>query len=247
MVHLTKYSYRFVGGIVLLVAGLTLSACGFFGGSSPQQQEITVGGGSTFEGQTASPTPGGQLSSRSNASGTPTAGGNIEVSPGEVALGGIVLSLWIEPAQSVYDPARVASGSTGDSAKKDNAQPKGYAVLGGSTLKVTNNFDQAQNPPADSEREIVRHVAVQIKEKQSGQLIPHINVSMDLLREGRSVLQDQPLVPMVQAGGNVAQMHYGNNVKFPGKGQYQVFVRMEPSPLLGSESVGVAQFNVSIR
>lgn len=247
MVHLNKGGRVVIVGAVLLVASLTFSACGALGGGSTQEQEITVGGGATFQGQAAEPTPTGPSSAKPNPSGTPGAAANIDVSPGEVTLGNVTLTLWIEPAQPAYDPARVASSSTDNPDRKDAAQPKGYAVLGGSTLKVTNNFDPAQNPPADQQREIVRHVALQVKEQQSGQLIPHINVNMDLLREGRSVLQDQPLVPMAQAGGSVAQMHYGNNVKFPGKGEYQIFVRMEPSPLLGSGSVGVAQFNVSIK
>lgn len=54
-------------------------------------------------------------------------------------------------------------------------------------------------------------------------------------------------MPMARPGEVVAHMHYGNNVKFPGRGEYQVFVRMEPSPLLVSGSTGVAQFSTSIR
>jgi hypothetical protein len=153
----------------------------------------------------------------------------------------------VQQAQPAYDPARVTAAPAANSDQKAPAQPKGFAVLGGSTLKVTNNFDQSQSPPADQPLEILRHVAVQIKEKDSGQIVPNVTATMDLLRDGRPVLQDQPLVPMVPAGGGVAQMHYGNNIKIPGKGEYQVFVRMEPSPLLGSDSGGVVQFNLSVK
>lgn len=257
MVHRTGPGRRLVAGVALLITSFALSACQF-GGAAPAPVEVTpvgadaartttsrAGAATTVAGLAATPSPAAEDTATTGAvpAGTPRA--NIAVSPGEVALGSVVLTLAVQPAQPVYDPARVASTS-GDE-QKANAQPKGFAVLGGSALKVTNNFDSAQGAPADQPREVLRHVALQIKDKDSGQLIPHVTVSMDLLRDGRPVLQDQTLVPMVPAGGGVARLQYGNNVKFPGRGEYQVFVRFEPSPLLGAGSTGVAQFNVSIK
>ena len=168
------------------------------------------------------------------------------VAPGDVTLGGVVLTFSVQPAQPMYDPARQAANPSTNDQQKDKNQPKGFAVLGGQMLEATNNYDPTQNPPADSPQQVVRHVGLQVKDKDSGQLIPDLQVTVDVLREGRPVLQDQRLVPMVPAGGNISQMQYGNNVKFPGQGEYQVFVRMEPSPLLGQGSAGVAQFNLSI-
>ncbi len=236
---------RIVAGIMLLSAGLGLSACQSGGGAAPVQELNVQGATTPIAGQTSAPTPGGGATPRPNANTTP--GASIDVTPNEVTMGNVVLSLTVQPPQPVFDPSRTPSNGAANDPQKTPVPLKGVVVLGGSTLKVTNNFDGAQNPPVDQQREVTRHVEVRVKDKASGQLIPYIVVNMDLLREGRSVLQDQPLVPMLQSGADVSQMHYGNNVKFPGQGEYQVFVRMEPSPLLGSGSVGVAQFNISLR
>lgn len=200
----------------------------------------------TVAGRAVTPAPGAENTVEPDARAS-AGKANLTVTPAEVTLGDVVLTFSVQTAQHMYDPARAQPNSADNDQRKENVQPKGYAVLGGSTLRVTNNFDAAQGAPADQPREMLRQVALQIKDKQSGQLIPHVDVTIDLLREGRPALQNQSLVPMVPGGGGVGQMQYGNNVKFPGRGEYQVFVRMEPSPLLGSGSAGVAQFNVSIR
>lgn len=239
---------------ITIIVSLTLLACQ--SGSTPAVEEVTPVGAQNANASTTSRSGGTTVAGRSVTSsaaevgtseGTPVPGAtNVSVSPGEVAQGNVLLSLSVMPAQPMYDAAKATSATTSDD-QKPNSQPKGYAVLGGSTLKVTNNFDGAQGAPADQPREMVRHVALQIKDKDSGQLIPHVVVSVDLLRDGRPVLQDQALVPMVQVGGGVTQMQYGNNVKFPGRGEYQVFIRLDPSPFLASGAAGVAQFNVSIK
>lgn len=242
----------------LLSLSLILAACQ--SGAAPPPVELTpVGGegsgtpaagatpGTAVAGRAATPTAAQGLVVTAEGTVTPGAIGNITVSPTDVTLGNVVLTLALQPAQPVVDPARVAVNQPSGGQQTPAAGPRGFAVLGGAGTKVTNNFDTSQNPPADSEREVLRHVALQIRDKDSQQLIPHINVSMDLLRDGRPVLQDQPLAPMVPAGGNVTQLQYGNNVKFPGRGDYQVFIRLEPSPLLGPGASGAAQFNVSMR
>lgn len=245
MVHRPNISYRIPTLIAFIIAGTALSACGSGDDAAPVQEISAQGAGTQVAGQNT-PTPGAIRITSPGA--TMTAGSsNIEISPTEVALGNLVLTLSVQPAQPVFDPGRTASGGTEGDAPGTPVPQSGYTVLGGSTLRVTNNFDSAQNPPADQPREVLRHVGLQIRDKTSGQLIPYVVVTMDLLREGRSTLQDQALVPMMPSGGGIAEMHYGNNVKFPGRGEYQVFIRMDPNPLIGSSSMGVAQFNVSIK
>ena len=108
------------------------------------------------------------------------------------------------------DPALASASSTDN--QQTSVPQTGYLVLGGTSVKVTNNFDSVQSAPADQPREVLRHVSLQIRHKESNQVVPYIVVSMDLLRDGRPVLQDQPLVPMVAGGADTDQMQYGNNV-----------------------------------
>ena len=257
--RITRLASRSLAVTSLLVATLTLSACGLIGGSSSPSApaEITPTGGQAAE-STGGPTPASDAQSTpttaatDNAtpsatdSGTPSATGvaNIAVAPGQVTQGNVVFSFSVEPAAPMYDPSHAPATPTGD---QQNNQPRGLAVLGGMALRVTNNFDPTQSAPADQPQAIVRHVNLQIKDKASGQLIPDATVTIDVLRDGRPLLQDQPLVPMVPAGGNISQMHYGNNIKFPGAGNYQIFVRTQPSPLLGSQPLEAVQFNVTIK
>ena len=245
MLRRSMPGYGLITSIVLIIAGVALSACQTSAGPASVRDVTSQETGTPASVQTVSPTPDAPQTARPEAA---TAGSaNVDVSPNEVTLGKIVLTFSVQPAQSVYDPARVAYNPDGSDNQKANAHVNSYAVLGGSSLKVTNNLDPSQTPPADQPREILRHVALQIKEKETRMIIPHINVSLDLLLVGRPALQDQPLVPMVKTGGGIAQVQYGNNVKFPGRGEYQVFVRIEPSPLLDASSTGVAQFNVSVK
>jgi hypothetical protein len=244
--------------ILPVVVALFVSACTSGGGATPAA-EITPAAGQLASTSTSpsSPSPVAEQGTpsagspgfvQSDTTPTPGGAGNVEVSPGEVALGEVILTLSVEGAQPMYDASKQAPTPSGNAdQQKDQNKPKGLAVLGGMALQLTNNYDPSQSPPADQANQMVRHVALQVKDKASGQLVPHVVVSMDLLKDGRPVLQDQQLVPMVQSGGTVSQMHYGNNVKFPGPGDYQVFVRMQPSPLLGQGSAGAAQFNVSFK
>lgn len=252
----TTLARRLAAGVAALALGLALSGCQFFeGGAVPSAEGTPSNGadaatapaatGTTVPNAARATTAPSQASEAADEASGQAGATNVAVSPGEVAVGNAVLTFAVQPAQAAYDPAAQGSAPADGDGQQRQPEAKGYAVLGGAALKVTNNFDPAQRAPADQPQEIIRHLALQVKDKESGQIIPHVEVTLDLLREGRSVLQDQPLVPMVETGGGVAQLHYGNNVKFPGKGEYQVFVRMRPSPLLGQ--AGVAQFNVSIR
>jgi hypothetical protein len=237
--------YLAIAAIIALAIGAMVTACQSSNGSTANQSDQTI---VTPIGGDAAATPtvaGGIIYPSATSTADSGVGASIDVTPTQVTMGNIVLSLSVQGAQPTFDPgAAVSENGGGDQATP--APQRGYAVLGGSSLKVTNNFDAAQNPPADTPQQMLRHVALQIKDKATGQLIPYAVVSMDLLLQGRPVLQDQALVSMLEAGADVSQMQYGNNVKFPGKGDYQIFVRLQPSPLINSGSSGVAQFNVSI-
>jgi hypothetical protein len=243
--HQTAFRQQALSILLTITLGLIATACQSSG--EPEVQDLSVQGvitPVTTQGVAASPTAGRTV----KPGPTPTGGSrNIDVTPAEVAIGSVVLTLAVQTAQAVFDPSGSSPNSSSGEGQNTPVPQKGYIVLGDSGTGVTNNFDAAQNPPADSPKEMLRHISVQVRDQASGQLIPYVIVSLDLLREGRPVLQDQPLVPMVQSGTDVSQMHYGNNVKIPGAGEYQVFVRMEPSPVLGPGSLGVAQFNVSIK
>ncbi len=86
-----------------------------------------------------------------------------------------------------------------------------------------------------------------MKDKASGEILPYAEVTMDILRNGRPVLYDQALVPSVAVNDETvpAGLHYGNNVALPGKGNYQLFVRVAPNPFLGDSAPPAAQFNVT--
>ena len=162
------------------------------------------------------------------------------------------MSMTVDSAQSMFDPGKRSDAeqdpdkeAQGDDFKQTAT---GAAVVGGNMIKVTNNFDSSQNPPADSDKgEMLRQVSIQIKDKTTGQIVPYLLVSMDVLRDGKPVLSDQGLVPLVPADGNVNQLRYGNNIRFPRKGNYQIFVRTQSSPLLGPDVPPIAQFNVSFK
>ncbi|MCL5962000.1 MAG: iron transporter [Chloroflexi bacterium] len=245
MTHQRKLGPLLFAGFVLVVVGLTVAACG--GSSGDQGTPKTPGSAS------GTVTTGSARSTKTANTGatTPDAAGtgspNVGISPGEVTMGNVVVTFTVQPARPILDPVRTPATPTGGGDQKADGPSGTYVVLGGSALKVTNNLDPSQSAPADQAQEMLRHVSAQVTDKTEGQLIPSLVMTMDLLREGRPVLQDQPLVPMVPSGGAVSQMAYGNNVKFPGVGEYQVFVRIEPSPLLGAGGAGVAQFNVSIK
>jgi hypothetical protein len=70
---------------------------------------------------------------------------------------------------------------------------------------------------------------------------------MDLLLDGRPAASGQPLVPMIGTSDDPPRLYYGNNVRLPQRGTYQVFVRISRSPLLGVEQPDAAQFNVLVR
>lgn len=222
----------------LLSAVVVLAGCQSGGQetvSTDPPQGTTTGGITTSQ----APTP--------SAPGAPAVSSEAGISPEQVTVGNFVLTMAMEPAQHMFDVARQedVTGDDKDKEKKDD-QAQGIAVLGGMMLKVTNNIDAAQKPKEDaSQGAVVRHVTVQIKDNASGQLAPYLTVSMDALRDGRPAFLDQALVPELPQGQDVSQLRYGNNVSFPRKGTYQLFIRVEANPILGSQVPPAAQFNLT--
>lgn len=241
-----------VGSLVALVvlAGLLFtSACQGLGSNS---QGVVEEGSDAQNGII----PPGQSGQAGSGTGTGSSqAGNASIAPATVTVGNVSMVLSIDTAQYMFDPAKQADSEeesdTPASSKQSsskNTEVKGSAVVGGSMIRITNNFDPSQNPPSDSDKgQMLRHVSVQIKDKTSGQVVPYLLVSMDILRDGKPVLSDQGLAPLVPSDGNVNQLRYGNNIQFPRKGNYQIFVRTQSSPLLGPEAPPIAQFNVTFQ
>jgi hypothetical protein len=188
----------------------------------------------------------------SSASSTPGLTAKTSITPSEVTTENVTVDLALDPARHMFDgaPANSAPGApqpTPQSSTATGSQSASSAVFTGGMLGVTNNIDPSQPPPADSAEAIVRHVVVQVKSKSTGQTIPYLNVTMDLLLDGHPVLYDQPLEAMTTADTNTPQYYYGNNVKFPQAGTYQVFIRVQPNPLLGNNPPHAAQFDVTLQ
>lgn len=245
---------RVLGLTGIVLCALLLSACTALGGQQDSQSEesslvpvaSTAQPGETPT-ATESVTPTAAVKS---AATTPTPGGNatVEVSPREVTVGEVTLTMSFEPARHMFDQAGpVSADPAQQSPDASQDQRKGSAVFAGGMLRVTGNFDPSQSPPADSPEGMLRHVVVQAKTKEGGQVVPYLEMTMDVLLDGRPVIFDQALVPMAAVDKEPRQPYYGNNVKFPRRGAYQVFVRMQRNPLLGGEQPQAAQFNLSIR
>jgi hypothetical protein len=114
-------------------------------------------------------------------------------------------------------------------------------------LHVTNNLDPTQAVPPDAAQSIVRHSVVQILTSDTRQNVPYLTVTMDLLLDGHPVSYGQSLVPMVTQDASGQRVYYGNNVRLPARGTFQVFVRMDRTAMLGQDQPGAAQFNLVVR
>jgi hypothetical protein len=208
------------------------------------------------QGATPSPAASASLLSGALASASPSPGvinATLEVSPSDVRVADVVMSLTFEPARHLSDQAMQTQLT--NTQNIDPAQPvptpieagsKGSLVLS-DMLKVTNNMDPAQPLPPDSAQAIVRHAAVQIRTADTSQPVPYLSVSLDVLLDGHPVTFGQSVVPMVQQEAQTPRMYYGNNVRLGQRGTYQVFVRMSRSALLGKDQPQAAQFNVIVR
>jgi hypothetical protein len=256
-----------LGMAVLLSGLLALSGCSALGGSQPtqdtaeqQMSPIANGTPAGAASPSAAAKPSGSPAAGTKTpiqpvTGSPTPGqANVDVAPAEATSGNVVLTLSFDNARHMFeqttttasaapnpDPAQTPSG---DQAK---AADKGSAVFSGGMLRVIGNFDPSQGAPADAPNAILRHVVLVVKAKDGGQALPYQSVTIDVLLDGRPIIFDQALVPMVAVDKEPRQVYYGNNIKFPQRGTYQVFVRMQRNPLLGNDAPPAAQFNVTVK
>jgi hypothetical protein len=167
-----------------------------------------------------------------------------------VTDGIVTLDLTLAPAVHMFDGSGQSSSpgalpqATPTPASTSGGAIASAAVFGSGMVGVSNDIDPSPAPPADSAQSIIRHVIVRLQTRPGGPPIPYLAVTMDLLLDGHPVLYNQPLEPMTAVGSKPLQYYYGNNVDFPQRGIYEIFVRIQPSPLLGPNPPPAAQFNV---
>jgi hypothetical protein len=121
------------------------------------------------------------------------------------------------------------------------------AIVLSDMIRVTNNLDARQPIPQDAQQQILRHLVLNVNTRDASSSVPYLGVTLDFLLDGRPVGNGQAVVPIVAMGADAPRLYYGNNVRFPQRGTYQVFVRMNRSPLLGQDQPPAAQFNLSVR
>jgi hypothetical protein len=185
---------------------------------------------------------------------------SIDVTPSEVVLGGVVVSLTIGAPRHLLDQAQMQlldpaqqQQRAGETAKGAMVGPDGKSVLttGAVVLsgmtRVTNNIDPAQPAPADTAQMMLRHAVVKVRTRDGGQPVPYLSVTMDVLLDGRPISYEQSALPMLPDDADASQIYYGNNVRFGPRGVYQVFVRVQRSPLLGRDQPQAALFNLVVR
>jgi hypothetical protein len=205
----------------------------------------------------ASPSPATSAFAASNRTGVSAAATPVlppattDVSPPQQEVGGVTLSLAVEPARHMLAQA-VASTSDPDPAHTDrtlngpNDTAASTALVLDGLLQLTNNLDPSQPLPDDLPQAMLRHVAVQIRQADAAGAVPYLTTSLDVLLDGRPVLSNLALEPMVAAESTTPEMYYGNNLKLTQRGTYQVFVRVQPSALLGKTPPPTAQFTVVV-
>jgi hypothetical protein len=173
----------------------------------------------------------------------------VDISPPQVQVGTVMLSMALEPARHMLAQA-AAMTSDQDPAHQATAgdqAPAATALVLDGLLKLTNNLDPSQPAPADLPDAMIRHANVQVRSNDGGYAVPYLAVSMDLLLDGRPMTSGLPVEPMVAAESTTPQMYYGNNLKLTQRGTYQVFIRLQSSALLGKAQPQAAQFNVVVR
>jgi hypothetical protein len=186
------------------------------------------------------------------AQASPVPAATTQVSPDQVPVGSVTVSLAFESPRHMEDEARIAA--TGAQAQSQAPQPtpvgappsQGAIVLS-DMLHVTNNLDPTQPAPLDSAQSVIRQAVVQVMTSESHQAIPYLNVTMDLLLDGHPVTYGQTLVPIATQDASGERLYYGNNIRLPDRGTFQVFVRMNRTPLLGQDAPPAAQFNLVVQ
>jgi hypothetical protein len=174
----------------------------------------------------------------------------VQVSPAQVPVGNVTVSLAFEPPRHMEDENRVTTSNA--QVQPQATQPAGGpasqgAVVLSDMLHVTNNLDPTQPPPMDSAQSIIRQAVVQVMASDTHQLVPYLNVTMDLLLDGHPVTYGQTLVPLMTEDASGERVYYGNNIRLPDRGTFQVFVRLDRTPLLGQDTPPAAQFNLGVQ
>ncbi len=173
------------------------------------------------------------------------------VTPSSVQAGGVSLSLMLEPARRMIadTESRTAEQASNHPPGATDPQPAALTALTlDGLLKVTNNLDPSQPAPADDPQSMMRHLNLQIRANDGGYPVPYLSVSMDILLDGRPMIDSLSVVPMTAPDSATPQLlYYGNNVKLTHRGTYQFFVRMQPSSVLGRDPPPTAEFNVVMR
>ncbi len=260
---LAVYNSQMIAAATLAVLSIALAACSFGGSSNEQKPSSSL----VDTGQSQPTTPGATAAATrmpaataekipgaaTHQSGTPA---NIRVPTTEATVGNLTMTLSVAQARRMVVGAAAASGTSTPQSQQGqggNQRQGGPAqqemILGDQTQQVNKNLDPSQGPPPDpkdGQGDYIRNVTIQVKDNSTGQVVPYLIVSMDLLRDGRPVQYDQALLASVPQGESVEQLHYTNNVAFPGKGRYQLFVRIQPSPVLGNSAPPSTQFEVII-
>jgi len=186
-----------------------------------------------------------------NPSGAPPAPAlppaTIDVSPAQVQIGGVTLSMAVEPAKHMLAQSVVAASDPDPAHQAGPAVSASNAVVLDGLLRLTNNLDPSQPLPDDQPQSMIRHVNVQVKSDDGGYAVPYLSVSLDALLDGRPMTSGLAVVPMIDTESTAPRLYYGNNLKLVQRGTYQFFVRLQPSALLGKEPPPAAQFNVVVR
>jgi hypothetical protein len=239
-VRLTKalYSSIVLVAILMVASGCVSAPPGGAPSSSPAVLASPV----------ASPSPA--ASGSSGAAPTPALPpATVDVSPPQVQVGAVTLSMALEPARHMLAQA-AAMTSDQDPAHQATAgdqAPASTALVLDGILKLTNNLDPSQPTPADLPEAMIRHASVQVRTTDGGRAVPYLSVSLDMLLDGRPMTSNLPVEPMVAAESTAPQVYYGNNLKLTQRGTYQVFIRLQSSALLGKDQPQAAQFNVVVR
>ena len=173
----------------------------------------------------------------------------VDVSPAQVATGAVTLSMSLEPARHML-PQTAVMTSDPDPAHQTSAgdpAPASTALVLDGLLSLTNNLDPSQPAPADQPQAMIRHLNLQVRTNEGETPVPYLAVSIDLLLDGHPIASGLPVKPMVAAESTTPQLYYGNNLKLTERGTYQVFIRLQPSALLGKDQPQPAQFNMVVR
>jgi len=250
-VRLPKALYKSTAPIASLIvaAGCVVAPAAGVPSSSPAVLASPVASPSPVV--SALPTPAtGSTVSPSGAVATPALPpATVDVSPAQVPVGAVTLTMSLEPARHMLAQTAVMTSDPDPAhqASAGNPSLSSTALVLDGLLSLSNNLDPSQPAPADQPEAMIRHINLQVRTNEGGNPVPYLSVSMDLLLDGHPVTSGLPVKPMVAAESSIPQLYYGNNLRLSQRGTYQVFIRLQPTALLGKDQPQAAQFNVVVR